>query len=68
MTESVWKNIFPGLSPFRTLYWFGYKKHGKEHVLKKPHDIAHWYRNLRKLSVYWDVEEDELVPNSSDSE
>ena len=45
---------------------FGYKKHRRYLVLKKPHDIACRYHSLKKTLVYWDDEEEQEVDNDED--
>jgi hypothetical protein len=38
---------------------FSYKKGGRKYIMKREQDIAHCYRKLNKISVYWEDEDEE---------
>jgi hypothetical protein len=38
---------------------FSYRKGGRKYIMKREQDIAHCYRKLNKISVYWEDEDEE---------
>jgi hypothetical protein len=38
---------------------FSYRKHRREHIMRRDQDIAHRYRLHNKQTVYWDEEDSE---------
>jgi hypothetical protein len=40
---------------------FSYRKGGRKYIMKREQDIARCYRKSRKMSMYWDEDEEEVA-------
>jgi hypothetical protein len=47
---------------------FSYRKGGRKYIMKREQDIARCYRKTKKITMYWDEDEEPIVEDEDDFE